>query len=65
LPKDWLRRLNRAENGRELEALRRSANRGEPYGTDAWVKRMTKRFGLQSVFRPQGRPRKGCLKDGS
>ena len=65
MPKDWLRRLNRAESERELEALRRSANRGQPYGSDAWVKRITKRFGLQSAFRPQGRPRKAPPTNGS
>jgi len=64
-PKDWLRRLNRAESERELEALRRSANRGQPYGSDAWVERITKRFGLQSAFRPQGRPRKASPTNGS
>jgi putative transposase len=64
-PKDWLRRLNRAESPRELEALRRSANRGQPYGSDEWVEGMTKRFGLQSLFRPQGRPRKESPENGS
>ena len=56
LPKDWLRRLNRAESPRELEALRRCANRGQPFGSEQWVERMTKRFGLASAFRPRGRP---------
>jgi putative transposase len=57
-PKDWLRRVNRAERRRELEALRRCANRGQPYGSDAWVDRVTERFGLESAFRPRGRPYK-------
>jgi putative transposase len=65
MPKDWLRRLKRAESQRELEALRRSANRGQPYGSDAWVERITKRFGLQSLSRPQGRPRKESPTNGS
>lgn len=56
MPKDWLRRLNRPEGQRELEALRRCANRSQPYGSDAWVDRVTKRFRLESVFRPRGRP---------
>jgi putative transposase len=58
VPKDWVRRVNRAESQRELEALRRCVNRGQPFGSDDWVERMTKRFGLDSMFRPQGRPRK-------
>jgi len=64
-PKDWLRRLNRAESRRELDAVRRSANRGQPYGSDAWVNRMTKRFGLQSTFRRPGRPQKRSPRNGS
>jgi putative transposase len=65
MPNDWLRRLNRAQSQRELEALRRCANRGQPYGSDTWVDRMTKRFGLESLFRPQGRPRKKPQNNGS
>ena len=56
MPKDWLRRLNRAERPRDLEALRRSANRGQPYGCEEWIERVTKRYGLESAFRPRGRP---------
>ena len=65
IPQDWLRRLNRAESPRELEALRRCANRGQPYGSQPWVERVSKRFGLQSVFRPQGRPYKESQNNGS
>ena len=56
--------MNRAESQRELEALRRCVNRGQPLGSDAWVERMTKRFGLDAVFRPQGRPRKELARNG-
>lgn len=65
MPEDWLRRLNRAENPRELEALRRCVNRGQPYGGDEWVARVTKRFDLESVFRPQGRPYNKSQNNGS
>jgi hypothetical protein len=65
MPQDWLRRLNRAERQRQLEALRRCANRNQPYGSEAWVERMTKRFGLASVFRPRGRPYKESENNGS
>jgi putative transposase len=57
-PKDWTSRVNRAESARQLEALRRCANRSQPFGTPEWVKRMTKRFGLESAFRSRGRPRR-------
>ncbi len=54
---DWLRRVNRAETKRELEALRRSVARGQPFGTETWCKRVIKRLGLESTVRPRGRPR--------
>ncbi|MCE5266994.1 MAG: transposase, partial [Planctomycetaceae bacterium] len=64
-PADWVSRVNRAENKRELEALRRCVNRGQPFGSETWVERMTKRFGLELAFRPRGRPRKEPANKGS
>ncbi len=64
-PRDWLQRLNRAESAGELEVLRRCANRSQPYGSDRWVDRVTKRFGLESAFRPRGRPYKESQNNGS
>ncbi len=56
-PTDWLRRVNRAERRGELEALRRCVQRGQPYGSEPWRLRITARLGLESTFRPRGRPR--------
>ena len=53
-----LKRVNRAETAAELEALRRSVVRGQPYGSEAWQQQTAKQMGLQYTFRPQGRPRK-------
>jgi putative transposase len=47
-PRDWVARVNRAQTAAELEALRRSVQRGRPLGDDAWVRRMVKRFGMDS-----------------
>jgi len=58
VPKDWLTRVNRAEGQRELEALRQCVSRGQPFGSEDWVARMTRRFSLDSAFRPRGRPYK-------
>ena len=58
VPKDWVARVSRAESKQELEVLRRCVNRGQPFGSEDWVERMTKRFGLGLAFRPCGRPRK-------
>ena len=57
-PEDWLERVRRALTAGELEALRRSVNRGTPYGSAAWVERTAKRLDLRSTLRPRGRPRK-------
>jgi putative transposase len=65
MPRDWLRRVNSAESKCELEALRRCVNRGQPFGSETWVERMTKRFGLELAFRPRGRPRKESANNGS
>jgi putative transposase len=55
-PHDWLERVNRADNEKELEALRRSMQRGRPYGATEWQKRIAKRLGLESAYRSRGRP---------
>ena len=56
-PKDWLTRTNRAQAAGELESLRISVQRGRPFGDEQWVRRISKRFGLESTLRPRGRPR--------
>jgi len=43
---------------KELEAVRTSAVRGRPFGSDAWQAAMAKQLGLESTFRPRGRLRK-------
>ena len=56
LPNDWVERVNRADNGKELEALRRSVCRGRPFGTPEWQRRIAKHLGLESAYRSAGRP---------
>ena len=55
-PADWIERVNRADNEKELEALRRSVRRGRPYGASEWQKRIAKRLGLESAYHSPGRP---------
>jgi putative transposase len=57
-PRDWLRRVNRAETGAELDALRLCVARGRPYGGPVWAQRTALRLGLENTFRSRGRPRK-------
>jgi len=55
-PADWVERVNRADNGKELEGLRRSVQRGRPYGAPEWQRQVAKRLGLESAYRSAGRP---------
>jgi putative transposase len=54
-PVDWLDRVNQARTGAELEALRRCAERGSPYGTDPWVDQTARHLGLEATLRSRGR----------
>ena len=57
-PRDWVKWTNEPQTEAELEALRCCVARGRPYGTETWVKRMTRRLDLEGTVRPRGRPRK-------
>jgi putative transposase len=58
LPADWVERVNQPETEPELEALRRSVARGQPYGSASWQKRSAKTMNLEYTFRRPGRPKK-------
>jgi putative transposase len=57
-PRDWKSRVNRPFGPREEEAVRRSIQRGQPFGAAPWQAEMAARLGLESAFHPRGRPRK-------
>ena len=57
-PRLWLAQVNRAPAEAELEAVRAAVVRGQPFGSERWQKDMAEKLGLQSTFRPRGRPRK-------
>ena len=50
-------RVNRPHTASELEALRVSVQRGRPFGDEGWVRRVAKRFGMESTLQPRGRPK--------
>ena len=58
VPTDWVGQVNEAQSAAELEALRRSVNRGTPYGSEAWQMRTAKELRLEFTLRLRGRPRK-------
>ncbi len=61
-PPTWVAEVNRPQTEAELEALRRSVQRGQPYGEEGWSKRTAERHNLNSTLRPRGRPRKEAKK---
>ncbi len=56
-PRDWTSRVNRPVGPNEEEAVRRSIQRGQPFGATSWQAEVAARLGLESLFRPRGRPR--------
>ena len=56
-PPDWLSWVNPPETEVEPEALRRSAKRGRPFGSEEWGAKTVKKLG-ESTVTPRGRARK-------
>ncbi|HVA44771.1 MAG TPA: transposase [Pirellulales bacterium] len=54
----WVEWVNAPPNEAELTAIRRSVERGNPYGSESWNERTIRRLGLELTIRPRGRPRK-------
>jgi len=64
LPADWVERVHRPETERELKAIRQSVERGQPFGSPAWQATTAHLLGLQTTFRPRGRPKNPKPTDG-
>ena len=62
LPRGWLQHVQSPQTEAELEALRRSVDRGVPFGEASWQARTAKTLGLESTLRPRGRPWKSVPK---
>lgn len=54
----WVDYVNTPQTPAELQAVRRSLDRGNPFGDEAWTERAVRRLGLESTTRPRGRPKK-------
>jgi putative transposase len=54
---DWEAYVNTPQTLAEVEALRRSVNRGSPFGTTSWRIQTAEDMGLSSTLRSRGRPR--------
>jgi putative transposase len=62
VPSNWLRLVQQPQTDAELAALRRSVQRGTPFGGPRWTQRAARELDLESTLRPRGRPRKPTKK---
>ena len=53
----WLEHVNSPQTDAELTAIRRSVNRGTPFGNETWATAATRSLGLEITTRPHGRPK--------
>lgn len=58
IPKSFTEFLNQKESGDSLHTIRKSVNKGMPFGRGKWVDDTVKLLHLESLLRPVGRPRK-------
>jgi putative transposase len=56
-PRSWPDLVNQPQTEEELEGIRRSVIRGQPFGSNEWVSQTAKQLGLESTLRSRGRPR--------
>jgi putative transposase len=57
-PRSWLQGVNRPQTAEEEAAIQQSMARAQPLGKPGWQRRTAVRLGLDSTFRPRGRPRR-------
>jgi len=58
IPRNWLGVVASVQPTEQLEQVRRSVVRGQPYGGMTWTERTAAALGLESTLRARGRPRK-------
>jgi putative transposase len=58
---NWVQQVNEPLTESELAAVRRSVQRGSPFGGPRWRDRTVERLQLQITTRPRGRPKKDAF----
>jgi putative transposase len=56
-PQNWIELVNEPDKASELDALRSSAQRGRPFGSEGWMITTAKQLGLKGTMHPRGRPK--------
>ena len=54
----WVEHVNQPQTEAEVALIRRSVQRGRPFGDDLWTEQTIERFGLETTVRPRGRPKR-------
>ena len=57
-PRNWLALLNERLAEAKVQAIRTSIVRDRPLGSDAWIRTIAARMGLEYTLRSRGRPSK-------
>lgn len=57
-PGNWSDLVNTLPASKELDRIRHSTDREQPFGSESWIKKTTARLGLPTRSTRQGRPRK-------
>lgn len=58
LPPGWAAWVNEPQTAAELEAIRRSVNRGAPFGSTEWSRAVAARLDTENTLRAPHRPRR-------
>ena len=53
----WVEHVNAPQTEAEMAAIRRSIQRGNPFGEADWSLQTVEQLGLETTLRPRGRPR--------
>jgi putative transposase len=64
-PQAWAEWVNVDEQHEQVEALRRSVVKGQPFGSEPWTKQMVTRWNLGMTLRERGRPPRELRNNGS
>jgi putative transposase len=64
-PPSWLEWVNTDEQHEQVEVLRRSVVKSQPFGSEPWTKLMVSRWNLGMTLRERGRPPKELGDNGS
>lgn len=64
-PRDWCSWVNESEPTEQLNMVRKSVLKGQPYGSARWVEQMVTQWNLGASLRGRGRPKKEEVNNGS